>query len=88
MMMHHKTKFGNKMFGDLEDIIWTNINILTLCCDLDPVCSNPFFSQDSLASNDVSSVLVWLPRNQHFDHMSPHCGLDLENSNNNKTNST
>ena len=27
----------------LEDIMWTNINVLTLCCDLDPECSNPFF---------------------------------------------
>ena len=39
--MYHNTKFGNKMFGGLEDIIWTNINILTLHCDLDPECSNP-----------------------------------------------
>ena len=26
-MMHHNTKFGNKMFGTLGDIIWTNIDI-------------------------------------------------------------
>ena len=31
------------MFGGLEDIIWTNINILTLRYDLDPECSNLFF---------------------------------------------
>ena len=41
------------MFGGLEDIIWTNIDILTLHCDLDLECSNPFkkkkFSQDILA---------------------------------------
>ena len=42
-MMHHNTMLGNKMFGGLEDIIWTNINILTLRCDLDPEYSNPFF---------------------------------------------
>ena len=40
--MHHNTKFGNKMPGGLEDIIWTNINILTLRCDLDPECSKFF----------------------------------------------
>ena len=28
--MPHNTKFGSKMFGGLEDNIWTNINILTL----------------------------------------------------------
>ena len=33
-MMHHNTKFGNKMLGGLEDVIWTNINILTLCVTL------------------------------------------------------
>ena len=32
-MMHHSTKFGNTMFGGLEDIILTNIDILTLHCD-------------------------------------------------------
>ena len=60
MMMHHNTKFGNKMFGglefenkmfgDLEYTIWTNINILTLCCDLD---RDFFFSQDTLVYDDV-----------------------------------
>ena len=47
-MVHHNTKFGNKMFGGLEDIIWTNINILTLRCDLEPECSNPFFFHRTL----------------------------------------
>ena len=42
-MMHHNTKFGNQMFGDLEDIIWTNTNILTLHCDLDLESTNTFF---------------------------------------------
>ena len=32
-----------KKLDGLEDIIWTNINILTLCCDLDPECSNSIF---------------------------------------------
>ena len=34
MMMHHNTKFGNKMFGSLEDIFWTNTDILTFCVTL------------------------------------------------------
>ena len=43
IMIHHNAKFGNKMFGGLEDIIWTNSNIVTIRCDLDPECSNPIF---------------------------------------------
>ena len=55
-MIHHDTKFGKKIFGGLEDIIWTNIEILTLYCDLDLECSNPFFfSLDTLTSDDVLS---------------------------------
>ena len=87
-MMHHNTKFGNKLFSGLENIIWTNINH----CDLDPECSNPFFfSQDTLAYVDVSSDQVCLPRNQqfrkysrksYFDLMSPCCDLDLEDRKN------
>ena len=47
--MHHKTKFGNKMFGGLEDIIWANTDILTLHCDLDLECSIPdLFTRDSV----------------------------------------
>ena len=90
-MMHQNTTFGNKILGGLEDIIWTNINILTLCCDLDPECSNNYFHR-TLASYDISSDQVWLPRNQqfrkysrksYFNHMSPRCDLDLKDSNNN-----
>ena len=58
IMMHQNTKFGNKMFGGLEDIIWKNIKILTFHCDLDPECSNPVFSQGTLAYDDVSSDQV------------------------------
>ena len=61
------------MFGGLEDIIWTNINILTLHCDFDLECSNPllfFSSQDTLAYDDVSSDQVWLPRNQQLKKYS------------------
>ena len=41
--MQHNTKFSKKMFGDLENINWTNTDIMTLHCDLDLECSNPFF---------------------------------------------
>ena len=30
MMMHQDTKFDDKMFGSLKDIIWANTDILTL----------------------------------------------------------
>ena len=46
-MMHHNAKFGNKMFGGLEDITWINVNVFTLCCDLDPESSNQFCSQET-----------------------------------------
>ena len=77
-MMHNNSKFGNTMFSGLEDIIWININFSTFRCDLNPEFTNPFFfSQDTLASDGVSSdqVLasdgvssdqVWLPRSQQF----------------------
>ena len=54
-MMHHKTKSGNKMLGGFADIIWTNINIFTFHSDRDPESSNRFFSQDTLAYDDISS---------------------------------
>ena len=65
MMMHGNTKFSNKLFGGIEDI-WINIDIVTLHCDLDLECSNPFFSLDTLATDNVSSDQVWLPKNQQF----------------------
>ena len=40
MMRHHNTKFGNKMFCNLEDFSWTNIDIFTPSCDLDLECSS------------------------------------------------
>ena len=43
IMRNHNTKFENKTFDDLEDIISTNIKILTPHCDLDPECSNTYF---------------------------------------------
>ena len=58
IMMHHNTEFGGKMFGGLENIIWINIDILTLCCDLDLECNNPIFPQDALAYDNLSSDQV------------------------------
>ena len=58
-MMHHNTKFGTKMFLSLEDIIWTNTDILTLYCDLDLKNSKPSFLHDTLAHNDASQYQVW-----------------------------
>ena len=55
IMMHHNTEFGNKMFGSLENIIWMNIDILTLHCDLDLEGNNPLFPQGALAYDSLSS---------------------------------
>ena len=94
-MMHHNTKFGNKMFGGLEDTIWTNINILTLCCDFDRECSNPFLHRtvwlmmmyhqikfDGQGINSSENTV----KGSYLDHMNPGCDLDLEDSNNKKQN--
>ena len=67
---NHNTDFGSKMFGGLENIIWINIDILTLRCDLDFACNNPIFSQDALAYDNLSSEYVWLPKNQQFRRYS------------------
>ena len=58
------------MFGGLENIIWINIDILTLRCDLDLECNNPIFPQDALAYDNLSSDYVWLPKNQQFRRYS------------------
>ena len=57
MMMHHNTKFGNKcLVVSLEDITWTNIDILTLHCDLDHEFNNPLFFQKPLLFMMLSLV--------------------------------
>ena len=43
MRLHHNTKFGNKMFVGLEDIIWTNIDILTFAVTLTLTAVIQFF---------------------------------------------
>ena len=89
--MHHNIKFGDKMFGSLEDVIWKNTDILTLHCDLDLECSNPYFFYKTLAYDHVSSDQVWLSRNQNSSEdiverviyikiMSPCCDLDLDDN--------
>ena len=70
IMMHHNTEFGNTMFGSIENIIWINIDILTLRCDLDLEGNNPLFPQDALAYNNISSDQVWLLKNQQFRRYS------------------
>ena len=47
IMMHYNTKFGSKMFNGLEDNIWKNIDTLTLYCNFDLECTNPFFQRHS-----------------------------------------
>ena len=59
MMMHHNTKFLNKMFVGLEHIIWRNTDILTLCCDLDLENSKQTFLLETLAHDDASQYQVW-----------------------------
>ena len=54
-MMHHSSEFGDKMLGGLENIIWINIDILTLRCDLDLECNNPIFPQDPPAYDAILS---------------------------------
>ena len=49
MMLHHHTKFGNKMFCDSENIIRTFPDILNLLCDLDLEFMIQFLPQDTLA---------------------------------------
>ena len=66
-MMDNDIKFGNKMFGYLEDTIWTKFtDISNLCCDLDLEHSKPFFPQDTLAYDNVPLDQVCLPKTQQF----------------------
>ena len=65
-MMHNNIKFSNKMFGGLEDIFWVNSDNLTLRCGLDLEHRNPFFPQDALAYDSLSSDQSWSQKNQQF----------------------
>ena len=57
MTMHHSTKFGNKMLGGLEDIIWT-LTFWSFAVTLILNAVIFFFPQDTLAYDDVSSDQV------------------------------
>ena len=66
MMLHHHTKFGNKMICGSEDIIQTFTNILNLCCDLDLEHSYQIFAQDTPTYDVLLSDQVWLQTDQQF----------------------
>ena len=57
MKMQNNTKFGNKIFAGLENIMCISIDIFTLRSDFDLEHSNFlllfFFPQDILAYSDV-----------------------------------
>ena len=65
MMLHHHTKFGNKISSDSE-CRQTFTHILNLCCDLDLQGSSPIFPHDTLSNDGVLSNQVWLQTNQQF----------------------
>ena len=93
MMMHHNNKSGNKMFSGLEDIIWTNINIVTLCCDLDLEYSNPVLFHRTIwlmiIYHQIKFGCHWISSSENIVERvilwsyEPDCDLDLEKSNNN-----
>ena len=63
MMLHHHNKFRYKRLCGWEDV---DIDILNLPCDLDLEHSNPIFSQDTPAYDDIPSYKVWLQKDQQF----------------------
>ena len=85
-VMHHNTKFGNKMLGGLEGIIWTNTDSLTLHCDLDLECNYPiFFSRHSglwwcIIRPSLVAKESEVQKVSCFGHMSPSCDLSLDDS--------
>ena len=95
MMMHHHTKFGHKMFSDTENIGQTNLHWhfkpFEPFCDLDPEHRDQSVSKDTSVYDDIPSNSVWMQKRSavqkiqykqsHFDSTSPHCDLDLEQSN-------
>ena len=68
MMLHHNTKFGNKMFCGSKDILsgQTFIDILNLCCDLDLEHSDPVISKGTLAYDAVLANQVMLQTDQQI----------------------
>ena len=66
IMMHHNTKFGNKMFGGLQDSSGQTLTFWPFAVTLTLNVVIQFFSNSTLANDDVSPDQVWLPRNQQF----------------------
>ena len=66
MMLHNHAKFDSKLMVQKISSGQTFIDILNLRCDLDSECSNPTFSQDTLADDAVLSNHVWLQMDQEF----------------------
>ena len=56
-MTHRYTKFGSNRFSDSEKILWTNIDILKFCCNLDLKHTNPISPVVKLVSCFVLSHL-------------------------------
>ena len=66
MMLHHHTKFGNKMFCDSGNI-QTNIpDTLNLRCNPDLKHSNLIFQQDTPASDAVLPNQDWMQTHQQI----------------------
>ena len=79
--MHHNTKFGHKMFGSLEDIIWTNIDILTQYNFFQrTLLLIMMYIRPSLVAEE-STVQKIQQKESYFDHKSPHCDLSLKIAN-------
>ena len=53
-------------------------DFLNLHCDLDLECSNPFFfSEDTLAHDDLLSQQVWLQKDQQLQRYSRNCHIQI-----------
>ena len=75
-------RFGFKKLINLEDILQNRTDSLkfwTFNCDLDHKCSNPIFSQDSSAYDDLPSNYVWIQKkkNTKNNNNNPFCDVLL-----------
>ena len=90
MRINHNTKFENKIFDGLEDIIWTSIDILTFAVTLTLTAVIPFFTEHpglwcciTTPSLVTKCFMVQkISSGQTFtDILNLCCDLDLEHSN-------
>ena len=58
-MKNHKTKFENKMFDGLEDIIWTNIKFWPFAVTLTSDTTIQFLYKNTLVYDNVPSNQIW-----------------------------